>query len=308
MATSSSPLLSVEGLVALLDLDPGEFPVTGSIPVLIDSSKRPAASPGPDSPVILDIRYPGPGSQVDGRAQYLAGHIPGAVYVSLDEALAAPHRPGRTGRHPIPDLDVFETAMRLAGVSGERPVIVYDDWFSIAAARAWWLLTWAGHSDVRVLDGGWKAWRDACYPVHTGQVDAVPGDFRAVAGHRPLIDAEGAARISASGVLLDARPANRFRGEDETVDPVAGHIPGARSLPALSLVDESGRFLDSEELVDRFESVGALDAGDVGVYCGSGLQASHVILAAEASGALEGAALYVGSWSDWITDPARPVE
>ena len=266
----------------------------------------------PARPVVLDVRYPGIGLPDDGRDQYLAGHVPGAAYVSLDDALAAPHVPGVTGRHPLPEAAVLQAAMRAAGVSAARPVVVYDDWRSIAAARAWWLLRWAGHDDVRVLDGGWRAWRESGGDVETGEVRPEPGDLVVEPGGRAVVDAEGAERIAATGVLLDARPANRYRGEDETIDPVAGHIPGARSLPALGLMADDGRFLPAERLAERFGAVGVRgDAGGrgggVGIYCGSGLQACHVALAAAACGAAADPAVYAGSWSEWITDPARPV-
>ena len=280
----------------------------------------------PARPVVLDVRYPGIGLPDDGYDQYLAGHVPGAAYVSLDDALAAPHVPGVTGRHPLPEAAVLQAAMRAAGVSAARPVVVYDDWRSIAAARAWWLLRWAGHDDVRVLDGGWRVWQAGGGDVETGEVRPEPGDLVVEPGGRAVVDAEGAERIAATGVLLDARPANRYRGEDETIDPVAGHIPGARSLPALGLMADDGRFLPVERLAERFGAVGVRgDAGGrggeglgggrsaggrdggVGIYCGSGLQACHVALAAAACGAAADPAVYAGSWSEWITDPARPV-
>ena len=275
----------------------------------------------PARPVVLDVRYPGIGLPDDGYDQYLAGHVPGAAYVSLDDALAAPHVPGITGRHPLPEAAVLQAAMRAAGVSAARPVVVYDDWRSIAAARAWWLLRWAGHDDVRVLDGGWCAWRAGGGDVETGEVRPEPGDLVVEPGGRAVVDAEGAERIAATGVLLDARPANRYRGEDETIDPVAGHIPGARSLPALSLMADDGRFLPAERLAERFGTVGVRRGagergaggrgggrgGGVGIYCGSGLQACHVALAAAACAAAADPAVYAGSWSEWITDPARPV-
>lgn len=271
----------------------------------------------PARPVVLDVRYPGIGLPDDGYDQYLAGHVPGAAYVSLDDALAAPHVPGITGRHPLPEAAVLQAAMRAAGVSAARPVVVYDDWRSIAAARAWWLLRWAGHDDVRVLDGGWRAWRAGGGDVETGEVRPEPGDLVVEPGGRAVVDAEGAERIAATGVLLDARPANRYRGEDETIDPVAGHIPGARSLPALSLMADDDRFLPAERLAERFGTVGVRRGaggrggggrgGGVGIYCGSGLQACHVALAAAACGAAADPAVYAGSWSEWITDPTRPV-
>lgn len=262
----------------------------------------------PSRPVVLDVRYPGIRSTADGHGQYRAAHLPGAVYVSLDKALAAPHKPGVTGRHPLPLPEAFQAAMRVAGVGADRPVIVYDDWLSIAAARAWWLLRWAGHRDVRVLDGGWGAWLATGGQVEDGDVMPEPGDLVVEPGGRTVIDAEGAARIAASGVLLDARPINRYRGQDETIDPVAGHIPGARSLPARSLITDDGFFLPASELTERFVAAGVQAAVATGIYCASGIQACHAALAAEICGVVTDPAIYVGSWSDWITDPRRPIE
>ena len=253
---------------------------------------------------LLDVRFGGPGSS-GGREQYLEGHIPGAVLVDMDTALASPSV-GPGGRHPLPRPEAFEAAMRAAGVSNDRPVVVYDNWRSIAASRAWWLLQHHGHGDAFVLDGGLRAWLSASLPVEQGNISPAPGDFRL--GNNPssaVLDADGAAGLASAGVLLDARPGDRFRGVGETVDPVAGHIPGARSLPAFELADEHGFLLPAGELRERFEAVGAGE-GRVGVYCGSGIQAAHVALAAVVAG-LPLPALYPGSWSDWITDPTRPI-
>ena len=253
---------------------------------------------------LLDVRFGGPGSS-GGREQYLEGHIPGAVLVDMDTALASPGI-GPGGRHPLPRPEAFEAAMRAAGVSNDRPGVVYDNWRSIAASRAWWLLQHHGHGDAFVLDGGLRAWLSAGLPVEQGNISPAPGDFRL--GNNPssaVLDADGAAGLVSAGVLLDARPGDRFRGVGETVDPVAGHIPGARSLPAFELADEHGFLLPAGELRERFEAVGAAE-GRVGVYCGSGIQAAHVALAAVVAG-LPLPALYPGSWSDWITDPTRPI-
>ncbi|WP_338571470.1 sulfurtransferase [Arachnia propionica] len=253
---------------------------------------------------LLDVRFGGPGSS-GGQEHYLEGHIPGAVLVDMDTALASPSI-GPGGRHPLPHPEAFEAAMRAAGVSNDRPVVVYDNWRSIAAARAWWLLQHHGHGDTFVLDGGLGAWQSAGLPVEQGNISPAPGDFRL--GNNPssaVLDADEAAGLASTGMLLDARPGDRFRGVGETVDPVAGHIPGARSLPAFELADEHGFLLPASELREKFEAVGAGE-GIVGVYCGSGIQAAHVALASVVAG-LPLPALYPGSWSDWITDPTRPV-
>lgn len=264
-------------------------------------------APPEHRPVVLDVRFPGVGSTEDGHAQHLAGHVPGAAYVDLDAVLADPHRPGVTGRHPLPSRERLQEGLRAAGVRADRPVVVYDDWRSIAAARAWWLLRHAGHDRVSVLDGGWGAWRAAGLPVETGEVHPEPGDLVVGPGALTVVDAEGALRYAESGTLIDARPAGRFRGEGETIDPVAGHVPGAVSLPALDLVDESGRFLPRDALVGAFQSREVHDADVAAVYCGSGVQACHVALAAAVAGLTDDLAVYAGSWSDYVTDPSRPV-
>ncbi len=180
---------------------------------------------------MLDVRYQL--GRSDGHEQYLAGHVPGAVYVDLATDLADPPADpvDARGRHPLPDPDRFAEAMRAAGVRTGRPVVVYDDWSSMAATRAWWLLRFHGHDDVRVLDGGWSWWTRSGADLETGERDVEPGDFRADPGHLPVVDADGAARVARDGVLLDARAAERFRGEVEPIDPVAGHVPGAVNVP-----------------------------------------------------------------------------
>ena len=252
-------------------------------------------------PALLDVRWELGGPP--GRDLYLDGHIPGAVFVDLDTALAGP--PGAGGRHPLPDPEVFADAMRAAGVSADRPVVVYDAGNSIAAARAWWLLRFFGHSDARVLDGGFSGWLAAEYAIERGAGAAEAGNFVAQPGGMPLLDAETAAVLARSGVLIDARAPERFRGEREPVDPVAGRIPGAVNVPSPRLVEADGRFLGADALRARFAEVGAGGAAAVGAYCGSGVAASHSVLALSIAGIPS--ALYVGSWSDWITDPERPV-
>ena len=260
-----------------------------------------ASEPGP---VLLDVRWRLGGPP--GLDSYREGHLPGAVFVDLDRDLAAP--PGPAGRHPLPDPAVFTGAMRAAGVSQDRPVVVYDDRDATAAARAWWLLRYHGHQNVRVLDGGYQAWLAAGLPVTQADPAAQPGDFTARPGHMPVLDAAGAQDVAETGLLLDARSRERYRGEHEPVDPVAGHIPGAVSAPTAGNVNPDGTFRDAAELTARFAVLaGQADprTETVGAYCGSGVTAAHEVLALALAGIP--AALYVGSWSNWITDPARRV-
>ncbi len=270
-----------------------------------------AGAPPGRQPVLLDVRWRLGGPP--GIERYRAGHLPGAVFVDLDTDLAGPPGPpGPGGRHPLPSPERVQAALRRAGVGAFSAVVVYDDADSTAAARAWWVLRYYGHPHVRVLDGGYAGWVAAGLAV-TAEVPApAPGDFTARPGGMPLLDAAGAAALARSGVLLDARQPERYRGEAEPVDPVAGHIPGAVSAPTGQNVTADGRFLAPAELAARFARLGVPAAGGggaqrpaVGAYCGSGVTAAHEVLALELAGIP--AALYVGSWSDWITDPARPV-
>jgi thiosulfate/3-mercaptopyruvate sulfurtransferase len=276
---------------------------------LTDVTVLAAELAGPRPPVLLDVRWRLAGPP--GIESYRAGHLPGARFVDLDRDLAGP--PGSGGRHPLPTAGHFQDAMRRAGVRDGWPAVVYDEADSTAAARAWWLLRYFGHDQVRVLDGGYQAWLAAGQPVQGGPGPGpagAPGTFTARPGQLPLLDAAGAAALARDGVLLDARAAERYRGEVEPADPVAGHIPGAVSAPTTANVTAGGRFLDPGALRARFAG---LDAGagrdpgapPVGVYCGSGVTAAHEVLALDVAGLP--AALYLGSWSDWITDPARPV-
>jgi thiosulfate/3-mercaptopyruvate sulfurtransferase len=198
--------------------------------------------------------------------------------------------------------------MRAAGVSQHRPVVVYDDRDATAAARGWWLMRHHGHENVRVLDGGYQAWLAAGLPVSAADPAGKPGDFTARPGHMAMLDAAGAGSMARTGLLLDARAAERYRGERELVDPVAGHIPGAVSAPTAENVNPDGTFRSAAELAARFAALGAGSVGSqdtVGAYCGSGVTAAHEVLALALAGIP--AALYVGSWSNWISDPARPV-
>ncbi|HYZ66367.1 MAG TPA: sulfurtransferase [Mycobacterium sp.] len=247
-----------------------------------------------ESVTILDVRWQL--TEPDGRTAYATAHIPGAVYVSLEDELTDHAVTGR-GRHPLPSGRDLEAAARRWGVRQGVPVVVYDDWNRAGSARAWWVLTATGVPDVRILDGGLSAWAG---PVESGSVTPEPGDVTVVhhdlyAGARPTLTAEQA---GAAGVLLDARAPERFRGDVEPVDPVAGHIPGARNVPSTSLLSDDGRFVPARALIDGISDVD-------GVYCGSGVTASVVLAALAADGV--DAALYPGSWSEWCSDPARPV-
>ncbi|CAM5644086.1 Sulfurtransferase OS=Streptomyces fumanus OX=67302 GN=GCM10018772_38150 PE=4 SV=1 [Streptomyces fumanus] len=253
--------------------------------VIISASELASDLAGARPPVLLDVRWQLGMAKAtgepsfDGRAEYAAGRLPGAVFVDLDRELAAP--PGRGGRHPLPDLGEFGAAMRRAGVSADRPVVVYDGGQGWAAARAWWLLRWTGHPDVRVLDGGLAAWQG---PLSTEVPRPEPGDFEPVPGETGLLDADAAAALAKSGLLLDARAGERYRGEVEPIDPVGGHIPGAVSAPTTQNVGPDGRLLPADELRARFAALGVTDGTEVGVYCGSGVSAAHEVLALAAAG------------------------
>jgi thiosulfate/3-mercaptopyruvate sulfurtransferase len=252
---------------------------------------------------VLDVRWTL--SEPDGRDHYLQGHLPGAVYVSLDDDLTDHEVSGR-GRHPLPSGSAVQAAARRWGMRDGVPVVVYDDWNRAGSARAWWVLTAAGVSDVRILDGGWSAWKAAGGGIEAGPVDPAPGDVTVAhedlyAGALPTLTADELDR----GPLLDARAPERFRGEVEPVDPVAGHIPGARNLPSTVLLGDDDTFA-AQTAVDELLSERGVDAGSpIGVYCGSGITASVAVAALTAAG--REAALFPGSWSQWSSDPSRPV-
>lgn len=256
-------------------------------------------------PMILDVRWRL--DQPDGRPAYLSGHIPGAVYVSLDDDLSDHTRSGR-GRHPLPAGPAIEAAARRWGMGQGQPVVVYDDWNRAGSARAWWVLTAAGLRDVRILDGGLSAWLTAGGVLQGGEVRPHPGDVTVdhddlYTGGRPTLSAEQVSARTAL-TLLDARGPERFRGEVEPVDPVAGHIPGARNLPSTSVLGADGEFLPDARLAALVAEFGAGGGGAVGVYCGSGVTASVVLAALSAAGV--DAALFPGSWSQWSSED-RPV-
>ena len=258
--------------------------------------------------VILDVRWRLGGPP--GRADYDAAHIPGAVFVDLDTELADPPGPG--GRHPLPDPARLQAVLRRAGVRADTSVVAYDDGNGAVAARAWWLLRWAGMpaDQVAVLDGGWAAWVADGRPTTAEAAQPAAGDVVVRPGAMPVLDADDVAALARSGVLLDARAAPRYRGETEPADPKAGHIPGARNLPATEITGPDGRVRAPAELAERFAARGAAGATPVAAYCGSGVNAAALVLAAEHAGLRSPdhpVALFPGSWSQWSSDPSRPV-
>jgi thiosulfate/3-mercaptopyruvate sulfurtransferase len=273
------------------------------------SAQRLAALLGdPAGPVVLDVRWRLGGPP--GRADYDAAHIPGAVFVDLDAELAGP--PGPQGRHPLPAPDRLQAVLRRAGVSVGSPVVAYDDGNCSVAARAWWLLRWLGlpADQVAVLDGGWAGWVAAGMPTTATPSRPAEGDVVLRPGGMPVVDADGAAKLAGSGVLLDARAAPRYRGDVEPVDPRAGHIPGARNLPATDIAGPDGHVRPAADLAEQLAALGATGDGELGAYCGSGVTASALVLAAEHAGVRtpeQPIALYAGSWSNWSADPGRPV-
>jgi thiosulfate/3-mercaptopyruvate sulfurtransferase len=244
--------------------------------------------------VVLDVRWQltaAGGQAYDGHADHLAGHIPGAVFVDLDTELAAPAAPTE-GRHPLPSIDSLQESARRWGIDDGDAVVVYDATGNTAAARAWWLLRWAGIADVRLLDGGLDAWTG---PRETGDVTPARGTVTLSPGHVPTLELADIA--SYRGQLVDARAAERYRGETEPIDPKAGHIPGALSAPTADNLAPDGTFLPADELRARFERAGIDGTAPVAAYCGSGVTAAHEIAALAIAG-IE-AALYPGSWSQW---------
>jgi thiosulfate/3-mercaptopyruvate sulfurtransferase len=266
--------------------------------VLISASELREVLAGGAPPTVLDVRWQL--AKPDGRADYTSGHVPGAVYVSLEDDLTD-HGVEARGRHPLPSGAVVESSARRWGIRTGVPVVVYDDWNRAGSARAWWVLTAAGIPGVRILDGGLAAWTESGGDLETGTATVEPGDV-SVAHHDlylgalPTLSADEAAALGSR--LVDARAPERFRGDVEPVDPVAGHVPGAVNVPSTSLLAADGTFLADDDLRAGW--------GDgIGAYCGSGVTASVVVAALAAAGVP--VALFPGSWSQWCADPSRPV-
>ena len=241
---------------------------------------------------VVDCRFTlgAPGA---GEKGYLSGHVPGAAFLDLDRDLAAP--PGDRGRHPLPAPEEFEVAARRAGIGAGAHVVAYDEAGEGGAARLWWLLRHFGHPRVSVLDGGLDGWRSAGLPLAAGPENVEAGDFRAHAREGDIAEADEL--LAGERLLLDARAPERFRGEVEPIDPVAGHIPGARNVPFAELAP-GGAFLPAEELRERLQGAGASPGRELVAYCGSGVTACTLVLAAELAG-VGPARLYPGSWSEW---------
>jgi thiosulfate/3-mercaptopyruvate sulfurtransferase len=279
---------------------------TGPMPsradLLVDASSLAAEIAGDRPPVVIDVRWSLAGPP--GILAYQAGHLPGARFADLDTELSG--RRGAGGRHPLPESADFEVLMRRLGVNADSAVVFYDAADSVPASRAWWELRYFGHDDVRVLDGGYAAWVAAGLPVSTDESPVSEGTFVARPGGLPVLDADAAGHLAEHGMLVDVRAGERYRGEVEPVDAVAGHIPGAVNLPTIGNVGPDGKFLDIETLEHRFESLGVSGDAEVGTYCGSGVNAAHTAFAMTLAG-LPTPALYVGSWSNWIADGTRPV-
>lgn len=259
--------------------------------------------------VILDCRFALDDPSY-GQRSHAEGHIPDAHFADLERDLSAPVQPGITGRHPLPEPDRLVAALRRWGVDNASTIVLYDDGPGAFAARAWWLLAWLGKRDgVYLLDGGLKAWREAGLPLDAEQPTERTGSFTGTPDSSLVLDARQLqARLDSHALtLLDARALPRFKGEVEPIDPVAGHIPGAQCAAFTDNLDADGRFLPAQALRQRFQAFLAdRPADSLVAYCGSGVTACHNLFALSLAG-YPLAPLYAGSWSEWITDPSRPV-
>lgn len=242
-----------------------------------------------------------------GRSEYLAAHIPGAVFLSIDRDLSAPPASG-PGRHPLPTPEAFAAAAGRAGIDNDTHVVAYDASGGPYATRLWWLLRYFGHSQVSLLDGGWMEWLARGYLTESGDVAITPASFTANPDPSRVLDAAAIEQLrhNADALILDARASDRYQGLVEPIDPRAGHIPGAKSAPFAANLREDGSFKSAEELKAHYAALGADTAQQIVCYCGSGVTATHAIFALTLAGYAE-PKLYEGSWSDWSSDPARPV-
>lgn len=266
-----------------------------------------AALAGNPQLAIVDCRFE-LANPARGERAYADSHIPGAVYAHLDRDLSGP-KDGTNGRHPLPSVEALVATLGAFGIGSDTQVVVYDQDIGMFASRLWWMLRWLGHDRVAVLDGGWAAWTAAHLPTTTGVESRPPRTFTPRIRGDMIASAQDVARLGEEtrGLLVDARAPERYRGEVEPIDPVAGHIPGAVNLCYQSNA-AGGRFLSMQELKTMWSGLLGTTAPDrVVCYCGSGVTACHHLLALEHAG-FTGARLYPGSWSEWVADPERPVE
>jgi len=257
--------------------------------------------------IVFDCRFTLTNTEA-GRAAYQQGHIPGARYVHLDDDMSSAVTP-TSGRHPLPDVKIFSEKLSRWGVDASKQVVVYDDSFGSMAVKMWWLLRWLGHDNVALLDGNWPIWVKRKLPVSTELPKIIATNFVASVCNELVVDSTEVdfARRERCSVLIDARPEQRFAGEREPLDKVAGHIPGSINWVYEENLDFDGTYLPAEELKEAYlKLMHNLKPQQVIHTCGSGVTACHNMLAMEIAG-LHGSKLYAGSWSEWITDPSRPV-
>jgi thiosulfate/3-mercaptopyruvate sulfurtransferase len=256
----------------------------------------------------LDCRFR-LGDTDEGRRLYKAGHLPGALYVHLDEDLSGPVVAGETGRHPLPSVAEAVKLFSALGIDEQVQVVAYDDMGGAIAARVWWMLHWLGHEAAAVLNGGIAAWEAAGYVLEAEQPRVTPRTFSVRGSKKQVVSAEDVDRIRGKGGwrVIDSRTPERYRGEEEPIDPVAGHIPGAKNAPHPETIGADGQFKSAEELRKHFSDIiGETSSEQTVFYCGSGVTACRNLLAYQEAG-LGDAALYAGSWSDWIAPGTRPV-
>jgi len=257
--------------------------------------------------IIFDCRFTLTNTEA-GRASYQQGHIPGAHYVHLDDDMSSAVTP-TSGRHPLPDIPLFSEKLSAWGVDSGKQIVVYDDSFGSMAVKMWWLLRWLGHDNIALLNGNWQMWVRHKLAVTTELPKKIPALFTPYVRSELVVDTEEVdfARRERCSVLIDARPEQRFAGEREPLDKVAGHIPGSINWVYEENLDFDGTYLPAEELRESYlKLMHSLKPQQVIHTCGSGVTACHNMLAMEIAG-LHGSKLYAGSWSEWITDPARPV-
>lgn len=278
--------------------------------VLIEADELADVLTGEQRPLVIDVRWTLGGP--DRYPDYLQGHIPGAVWVDLESDLTDPEHaePGPGGRHPLPDPAAFQAAMRRLGMDDDTDVVIYDDANALAASRLWWLLCDGGKRGVRVLNGGHVAWVAGGHRTEAGPVaEPDPGGVELHPGQLPQVHGSELAEMISSGsapVIIDVRGAERYTGESEPIDPVAGHIPGAINIESMITVEEDGRFRSAAAIAEAYADVADGSPRPPIAYCGSGITAAHTALA-RAVAELPQTTIYPGSWSDWITDPQRPV-